>query len=166
LTPPNFWFPPQTKFFEGFPKCVLPFQAILGTFRFFHPMSRGVPRICFHTKSFFFGELKPNAKFRNPTITPSGRKVTQAERKKSKNAVNCSATAHTSRSNQCICTSKDSVTTGSSIMNVIFRIELKHNLKAPSEQNWWQNFTLYRTFWYLLVLININDFVNRLIIRL
>ena len=30
----------------------------------------------------FFGELKPHAKFQNHTITPSRRKVTQAERKK------------------------------------------------------------------------------------
>ena len=42
-----------------------------------------------HPKSHYFGELKPHAKFRNLTITPSGRKVTQAERRKRKNAVNC-----------------------------------------------------------------------------
>ena len=29
-----------------------------------------------------FCDLEPNAKFQNPTITPSGRKVMQAERKK------------------------------------------------------------------------------------
>ena len=48
----------------------------------------GVPRIFFHPKSYFFCELKPHAKFRNPTLTPSGRKVTRAEREKRKNAVN------------------------------------------------------------------------------
>ena len=50
-----------------------------------------VPRYFFLPKSYFFCELKPHAKFRNPTITPSGRKVTQGEREKKerkKNAVN------------------------------------------------------------------------------
>ena len=46
----------------------------------------------FHPKSYYFCELKPHAKFQNPTITPSGKKVTQAEREKreerEKNAVN------------------------------------------------------------------------------
>ena len=35
---------------------------------------------------FYFCELKPHAKFQNPAITPSGRKVTQAEERKRKNA--------------------------------------------------------------------------------
>ena len=40
-------------------------------------------------------ELKPHAKFRKPTITPSGRKVTQAEeerKKERKNAANSDST--------------------------------------------------------------------------
>jgi hypothetical protein len=42
-----------------------------------------VPQIFVHPKSYFFCDLKPYAKFHNPTITPSGRKVTrQRERKK------------------------------------------------------------------------------------
>ena len=32
----------------------------------------------------FFCDLKPHAKFQNPTITPSGREVSEAERKKKK----------------------------------------------------------------------------------
>ena len=46
-----------------------------------------IPQIIFHPKSHFFCELKSHAKFQNPKITPSGRKV---ERKKDseKNALN------------------------------------------------------------------------------
>ena len=36
----------------------------------------------FHPKSYFLCDLKPHAKFKNPTITPSGRKVSEAEREK------------------------------------------------------------------------------------
>ena len=50
------------------------------------PGAGGVPRICFHPKSYFFCELKPHTKFQNPTITPSGRKVTGAERKRAHSA--------------------------------------------------------------------------------
>jgi hypothetical protein len=32
----------------------------------------------------FYCDLKPNAKFRNPKITPSGRKVTTGERERKK----------------------------------------------------------------------------------
>ena len=41
-------------------------------------------------KILFFCELKPHIQFQNPRTTPSGRKVTQSERKKEerKNAVN------------------------------------------------------------------------------
>ena len=42
----------------------------------------------FHPKSYFFGDLKPHAKIQNPTITLSGRKVSEAERGGEKNAVN------------------------------------------------------------------------------
>ena len=35
------------------------------------------PKKLFHPKSYFFCELKPHAKFQNPTISPSGRKVTR-----------------------------------------------------------------------------------------
>ena len=37
---------------------------------------------------YFWGDFKPHAKFGNPTITPSGRKVTTSEDRKRKNAVN------------------------------------------------------------------------------
>ena len=43
----------------------------------------GVVRF-FYPKSYFFCDLKPHAKFRNPTITPSGSKVTTSEREKEK----------------------------------------------------------------------------------
>ena len=36
----------------------------------------------FSTQILFFCELKSHAKFRNPTITPSGRKVSEAEERK------------------------------------------------------------------------------------
>jgi hypothetical protein len=48
-------------------------QAILKTFLFF--LQQNQP------KSYFFVDLKPHAKFQNPNITPSGRKVGEAERK-------------------------------------------------------------------------------------
>jgi hypothetical protein len=35
-----------------------------------------------HPKSYFLGDLKPHPKFHNPLVTPSGRQVTKAERKK------------------------------------------------------------------------------------
>ena len=37
---------------------------------------------CSHPKSYFCCDLKPQAKFHSPTITSSGRKVSEAERKK------------------------------------------------------------------------------------
>ena len=36
----------------------------------------------FEFKSYFFCDLKPHSKFWNPTITPSGRKVSGGEEKK------------------------------------------------------------------------------------
>jgi hypothetical protein len=36
----------------------------------------------FYRKSNFFCDLKPHAKFQNPTITPFGTKVTGAERRR------------------------------------------------------------------------------------
>ena len=60
----------------------------------------GVPLIFFHPKSYFLCDLKPHAKFHNPTITPSGRKVSEAERKKETLS---SVTAHASRSDQFRC---------------------------------------------------------------
>ena len=44
----------------------------------------GGAQILFYPKFYFFCDLKPHAKFRNPTITTSGRKVTTAEREKRK----------------------------------------------------------------------------------
>jgi hypothetical protein len=38
---------------------------------------RGAPQNLFYHKSYFFCDLKPHAKFGNPAITPSGRKVTR-----------------------------------------------------------------------------------------
>ena len=45
-------------------------------------MGQGGPSNLFDPKSYFFCDLKPQANFRNPTITPSGRKVTTSERRK------------------------------------------------------------------------------------
>ena len=60
----------------------------------------------FYSKSYFFCDFKPHAKFWNPTITPSRRKGSVGEEKeeKEKNAVNSghfvSVTAHaTTRTN-------------------------------------------------------------------
>ena len=59
----------------------------------------------FFTPNLIFCELKPHAKFWNPTITPSGRKVTRRrEERRENNAVNSghfvSVTAHaTTRTN-------------------------------------------------------------------
>ena len=38
-------------------------------------------------KSYICRELKPHGKFQNPTITPSGRKVTQGEREEEEKIV-------------------------------------------------------------------------------
>ena len=48
------------------------------------------PKFSFTPNLIFFCDLKPHAKFWNPTITPSGRKVTGSEKKKKKrkNAIN------------------------------------------------------------------------------
>jgi hypothetical protein len=72
--------------------------AILGTFCFFKKKLRKLPTLGAGGGAQFFSltqnlifccELKPHAKFRNPTITPSGRKVTLEERRRRrKNAVN------------------------------------------------------------------------------
>jgi hypothetical protein len=37
------------------------------------PGGQGVPQFFFYPKSYIFCDLKPHAKFRNPTITPSGK---------------------------------------------------------------------------------------------
>jgi hypothetical protein len=42
------------------------------------------PPILFYPKSYFFCDLKPHAKFWNPTITPSGRKVTRRRERREK----------------------------------------------------------------------------------
>jgi hypothetical protein len=47
-----------------------------------------VPMEVEHGNLIFFCDLKPDAKFQSPTITPSGRKVTGAEREKKKHAIN------------------------------------------------------------------------------
>jgi hypothetical protein len=52
-----------------------------------NPMGQGGPQLFFHP-NLFFCDLKLHAIFQNPTITHSGRKVTQAEREKINNAVN------------------------------------------------------------------------------
>ena len=61
------------------------FQAILTTFRFFRP------------KSYFLCDLKPHAKFQNPTITPSWRKVSEGKEREEKKL---NMTAHASGSDQ------------------------------------------------------------------
>jgi hypothetical protein len=53
----------------------------------------GVPRICFYPKSYFFCDLKPHAKFQNSMITPFGRTVTGAERKKTPLIVTANASS-------------------------------------------------------------------------
>ena len=45
---------------------------------------RGSPRFLFTPNLIFLCDLKPHAKFQNPTITPSGRKVSEAERRRKK----------------------------------------------------------------------------------
>ena len=44
----------------------------------------GSPKCVFNSKSYFWCDLKPHAKFRNPTITPSWRKVSVGEVKQTK----------------------------------------------------------------------------------
>ena len=52
------------SFFSKKPKKLTPWGAC-----------EAPPEFCFHPKSYIFGDLKPHAKFRNSTITPSGRKI-------------------------------------------------------------------------------------------
>jgi hypothetical protein len=70
-----------------------PFQAILSTLFFSKkktkkndPLGAAPPPnlIFFLPQILFFCDLKPNAKFQNLKITPSGRKVTLAERRRKK----------------------------------------------------------------------------------
>ena len=68
------------------------FQAILSTFLFFprkNPKTStpGAPHF-FYPKSYFSCDLKPHAKFQNPTITPSGRKVTRRKEREKRNKPN------------------------------------------------------------------------------
>ena len=44
----------------------------------------GVPQMFSHPKSYFFCDLKPHAKFQDPTITPSWRKVSGGEEEERK----------------------------------------------------------------------------------
>jgi hypothetical protein len=44
----------------------------------------GSPYFCSHTESYFFCNLKAHAKFWNPMITPSGRKVMQGKERREK----------------------------------------------------------------------------------
>jgi hypothetical protein len=82
----------QRKFFGALVLGVKSFQVILSIFRFFpekNPPKNRTPgqvvlQILCTSNLIFWCELKPHAKFRNPTITPSGRKVTQAEERKKK----------------------------------------------------------------------------------
>ena len=68
----------QFKFFE---KVQINFLAILGDSKHFSGFL--VPQIFFLTTNLiFFYELKPHARFRNPTITPSGSKVSEGERER------------------------------------------------------------------------------------
>ena len=41
----------------------------------------GSPQFLFYPKSCFFCDVKPHVKFRNPTITPTGTKVTWRKKK-------------------------------------------------------------------------------------
>ena len=67
-----------------------PFQVILSNFRLKKSKKNkstsrsqeGSLILFSHPKSYFFGNLKPHAKFQNHTITPSGRKVSKAEERK------------------------------------------------------------------------------------
>ena len=53
-------------------------------------MGMGGPPICFSPQILFCCDFEPHAKFQNPAINPSERKVTQAEKRKKekKNTVN------------------------------------------------------------------------------
>jgi hypothetical protein len=72
-------------------KKFLPISGVSKHFCFCFPKKpkKSTPRrILFPLKSYIFCELKPHATFWNPTITPSGRKVTGAERRRRrKNAI-------------------------------------------------------------------------------
>jgi hypothetical protein len=84
------------KFFQS---IFLPFQAIISTFLFFRKKppkkatpggTGGSPKFCFTPNPIFVCDLKPHAKFQNPRITHSGRKVTGMEREKKERKKNAS----------------------------------------------------------------------------
>ena len=94
-----------TVFFGNVTACILDFLVLAPRLKIKLPFpiekdnfyQMGI--ILFLTQILFFFYFKPHVKFWNPTITPSGRKVTAGERRKRKN----SATAHANRSGQFIC---------------------------------------------------------------
>jgi hypothetical protein len=74
---------------SGGKKTVFSFQAILRLFRLKKKTikNRGSPKLFSHPKSYFFWDLKHHAQFQNPTICPSGRKVSEAEKNKKKRLI-------------------------------------------------------------------------------
>ena len=50
-----------------------------------HMSERGGKKNCVRPKSYFLCDFKPHAKFQNPTITLSGRKVTRHKERKREN---------------------------------------------------------------------------------
>jgi hypothetical protein len=44
----------------------------------------GVPRILLHPNSYFFCDSRPHIKFQNPTLTPSGRKISRQKERREK----------------------------------------------------------------------------------
>ena len=72
---------------------ISPYWSRKKTKKLTHRGARGSPKFLFTPNLTFLCDLKPHAKFRNPTITPSGREVTTSEeerekKKERKNAVN------------------------------------------------------------------------------
>jgi hypothetical protein len=84
----NFKAQVSDHFSRHFRRC----QALFGFFSRKNPQKNdprgaaGSP-IFFLPQILFLCDLKPHAKFQNPTITPSGRKVTRKKERKRNNAV-------------------------------------------------------------------------------
>ena len=66
------------KFSDQFSRQLGDFKHIL----FLHKRGRVVPQVFPHLKSYIFCQLKPRPTFQNSKITPSGKKVTEGERRR------------------------------------------------------------------------------------
>ena len=97
--------------------------------KFYPRGAGGVPKC--HPKSYFFYDLKPHAKFHNPTITPSGRKVTRRrEERREKREKN-----NTDNSGHFVSVTAHATTQTKTCATVQYKILIKFYYYLPLPQN-------------------------------